>query len=212
MMRETDNSKIVCVIRSLILGTVSFLVSGVAACVLILRFENYIFGTVVAGGAGGLLLGLFHWRRRKIGRMAIAGLIALTIGILGGFILLEALAGGFGLLFPSAAAKLENTGVADILAVVLMGIVIGIIFGAIVYGRKSICLFSVTCGAVSIPFGFLVGAMNSGHKIKALLENILRVFGKIDLNFLATIVGFGIGLGLSIGLYTASKQKSIERD
>lgn len=90
-----------------------------------------------------------------------------------------------------------------------MGIIFGVIFGAIVYGRKSIRLFSVACGAASIPFGFLVGAMNSGHWIKVWLENMFQIYGKIDLNFLAIIMEFGIGVGLSIGLYIVFKQKSI---
>jgi hypothetical protein len=43
--------------------------------------------------------------------------------------------------------------------------------------------------------------INSGHRIKAVLENQLAVLGNIDLNFLAIITSFGTGIGMSISLY-----------
>ena len=45
------------------------------------------------------------------------------------------------------------------------------------------------------------------HWIKVWLENLFHIFGKIDLNFLMIITGFGIGVGLSIGLYSMTKQR-----
>ena len=212
MVSKNNLFKISHILGSTLLGITSFFISGLIACIVILRFDNYIVGTIIAGSVGGLILGLFHWKHKMIGRMTLAGLIAVPIGLLGSFILVEGLVGGFGLLFPSIAAHFENTGIGDIIAIILMGIMFGVIFGAIVYGRRSIRLFSVVCGAVSIPFGLLVGAMNSGHWIKVWLENMFIIFGEIDLNFLAIIMEFGIGVGLSIGLYIAFKQKSIERD
>ncbi|WP_185750830.1 hypothetical protein [Clostridium sp. KNHs214] len=70
------------------------------------------------------------------------------------------------------AAREAN--ISDIIAIILMGSVFGVVFGAMVYRRKSILLFSVVCGIVYIPFGLLVRAMNSGHWIKVWLENFLR--------------------------------------
>ncbi|MGI6434869.1 MAG: hypothetical protein ACOX0F_05865 [Syntrophomonadaceae bacterium] len=211
-MSKIINSKIVYVLWLMIQGAASFLISGLIACIAILHLDNYILGTIIAGGIGGLLLGLFHWKHKMIGRMTIAGLIAVPIGLLGSFILVEGLVGGFGLLFPSVAAYFENSNIPDIIAIILMGSVFGAVFGAIVYSRKSIGLFSIVCGAVSIPFGLLVGAMNSGHWIKVWLENLFKVFGNIDLNFLAIITEFGMGIGLCIGLYIMLKQKSIGHD
>lgn len=210
MMPKINKSKVAYIIWSMLLGMASFLISGVIACIVLLRLDSYILGPIIAGGIGGLLLGLFLRMRKNIGRMAIAGIIAAPIGLLGTFILVEGFVGGFGLLFPSVAAYFENSNIADIIAIILMGIVFGVVFGAIVYGRKSIWLFSIVCGAVSIPFGLLVGAMNSGHWIKVWLENLFKVFGKIDLNFLAIIMEFGIGIGLSIGLYSVLKQRSAD--
>ena len=39
------------------------------------------------------------------------------------------------------------------------------------------------------------------------LENLFHIFGKIDLNFLMIITGFGIGLGLSMGLYSMKNKE-----
>ncbi|MEN6328211.1 MAG: hypothetical protein ABFD18_18635 [Syntrophomonas sp.] len=206
MMSKSNTSKITYILWSMLLGMVSFLISGVIACIVILILDNYILATVIAGGMGGLLLGIFLRMRQKIGRMAIAGIIAAPIGLLGTFILAE----GFFFLLPSIGVYFENPNTADIIAIILMGIVFGVVFGAMVYGRKSIWLFSVVCGTVSIPFGLLVGAMNSGHWIKVWLENLFKVFGKIDMNFLAIIMEFGIGIGLSIGLYSMLKQRSAD--
>jgi hypothetical protein len=91
-----------------------------------------------------------------------------------------------------------------------MGIVFGILFGALFYGRKSIKLFSITCGIVAVPYALLVNAMNSGHWIRTWLENLFAVFGKIDLNLLAIVLAFGTGIGLCIGLYNKSIKEQHE--
>ena len=207
MMSKIRNSGVISVILSLILGKVSFLISGVLACIVILNSDNYILGTIIAGGIGGLIFGLFYWKDKKIVRMTIAGLCALLIGFLGSFMLAEGLVSGLEFLFPSIIGFFEISGIADLIAIILMEIMFGVIFGAIVYGRHSLGLFATVCGVVSIPGGVLVVAMNSGHHVKVLLSNLFQIFGKIDLNFLVIIVGFGVGIGLSFGLYRIVKKK-----
>lgn len=197
-MPKINSSKITHILLSMQLGLVSFLMSGVLACMAILHLDNYILAAIMAGGVGGLLLGIFLPVRQKISRMAIAGIVAVPIGIFLSFILAE----GFSSLFTS----MGNSNIPDIIAIIFMGIIFGAVFGAIIYGRKSLWLFSMVCGTVSIPFGLLVGAMNSGHYVKVWLENLFKVFGKIDLNFLVIIIAFGIGIGLSIGLYNILKE------
>lgn len=206
MMPKINTSKITYILWSMLLGVASFLISGIIACIVILFLDNYILATIIAGGVGGLLLGLFLRMRQKIIRLVIAGIIAMPVGLVISFLIVE----GFGSLFPSIAAYFENSSIPDIIAIILMGITFGAVFGSMIYGRKSIWLFSVVCGTVSIPFGLLVGAMNSGCWIKVYLENLLEVFGKIDLNFLAIIISLGIGIGLSIGLYNILNQISAD--
>jgi hypothetical protein len=205
-MPKINTSKITYILWSMLLGMASFFISGVIACIVILLLDNYILATIIAGGIGGLLLGLFLRRYQKIIRLVIAGIIAMPVGLVISFLIVE----GFGSLFPSIGTYFENSSIPDIIAIILMGITFGAIFGLTIYGRKSIWLFSVVCGTVSIPFGLLVGAMNSGCWIKVYLENLLKVFGKIDLNFLAIIISLGIGIGLSIGLYNILKQISAD--
>ena len=201
-MSEISTAKKRYVFWSLLTGLVAFLIGGIIACVTILLFDNYILATIIAGGIGGLLLGIFLRQRQKIVRIAIAGIIGMPIGLLISFLLVE----GFGSLFPSIGTYFENSAIPDISAIVLMGIIFGAVFGAMNYGRKSIWLFSVVCGIVSIPFGLLVGAMNSEHWIKAWLENLFKIFGEIDLNFLSITIALGIGTGLSMGIYKMWKE------
>lgn len=205
-MSEINKSKMAYILWSMLLGMASFLISGVMACIVNLLLDNYILATIIAGGIGGLLLGLFLRMRQKISRMAISGLIGMPIGLMLSFLFVE----GFGSLFPSISAYFENSTIPDISAIILMGIIFGAVVGSMMYGRKSIYLFSIVCGTVSIPFGLLVSAMNSGCYLKVQLDNLLEVFGKIDLNFLVIAISLGIGTGLSIGLYNMLKQGSAD--
>lgn len=50
---------------------------------------------------------------------------------------------GFGALFSSIGAYFENSPVLDIVAIILMGITFGTVFGTITFDRKSIWLLSV---------------------------------------------------------------------
>lgn len=206
-MSKIKNSVVLSVIWSLILGNVSFLISGVIACIIILKTDNYILGNVGAGGIGGLILGLFHWKYKMVGKMTIASIIAVPVGLLGSFMVAEGIVGGLEFLFPSFYEYFGKTGIADVIAIIFMGVFFGLIFGAIVYGRKSIVLFPIICGAVSIPCALLVRAMNLGNPVKALLGNLFQIFGKIDFNLLVIIAGFGAGIGLSIGLLNVLEQK-----
>ena len=92
--------------------------------------------------------------------------------------------------------------------ILFMGLICGAISGAIIYGRKSIGLFSVIGGLITFLFGILVRLFNSSHPIKRTLANLLDVFGSIDLSFLVIITSFGTGIGLSIGLFRMRNQKS----
>jgi len=80
----------------MLLGMASFLISGVIACIVILLLDNYILATIIAGGIGGLLLGLFLRMCQKITRLVIAGIIAIPVGLVISFLIVE----GLGSLFP----------------------------------------------------------------------------------------------------------------
>lgn len=56
-----------------------------------------------------------------------------------------------------------------------------------------------------------MGLFNSEDPVKATFENLFAVFGPIDLNFLAIITSFGMGIGLSISLFSMLKQKSTKK-
>lgn len=209
-MSGTNNAKTTDLIWSLILGTIAFLIAGVIAGIVVLRLDNYILATLVAGGIGGLLLGLFNWKHQLTVRMAGAGFAGVLLGFWGGFVLAEGLVGGFGMLFPSIAAGFEGGWLADLLANLLMGLLFGAVFGGIVYGRKAIRIFSLVCGAATLPFGLLVRVLNSDHWIKEWLVDLFAVIGIVDINIVVMVTQFGVGAGLGIGLYHAAKPKSAD--
>lgn len=192
-------------------ATISFFASAVITSVVLAPLDFAIIDTILAGGIGGLFLGIFLMNYHEIPKIVLAGLIAVPIGFWGAFIL----AGGADLLLSLIAVSIENPNIyniENIIGIIFMGIICGGISGAIIYGRKAIWMFSAVCGIVSFPFGILVGLFNAGHQIKATFENLLAVIGPIDLNFLAIITSFGIGIGLSISLFSMLKQNSTGKE
>lgn len=206
-MSEIRKNAWIFLLWSTLAGTISFFLSSALMAVVMTHVDFVIFGTIFAGGIGGLLLGICLGKPKMIGKMALAGLVAIPVGFWSSFISAEALFS-----IPFIHTFFENPHIPDIIAIIFMGIICGAIFGAIIYGRKAIWMFSVVCGVVSFPFGVLVGLFNAGHPIRATFENLLVVFGPVDLNFLAIITSFGVGIGLSIGLFNVLKQKGWEKE
>lgn len=191
-MPKINNSPIAYILWSTLAGAISFFIGGVIVFIISLRMDIVILDTIIAGAIGGLLLGVFLRMQQKIGTMTIAGVVAVPVGFWVSFFL--------GYVF-SEIPFIADTRVPDVLAFILMGALVGGLFGAITYGRKSVWLFAAVGGILSIPLGFFVDALNSGR-----LDNFLNVLGVPHLGSLPFIVFFGIGIGLSIGLYEMLKQ------
>lgn len=192
-MSENKNAKVAYILWPTLSGTISFFIGGVIVDIILLRLDIYILGSIIAGGIGGLLLGLLLRKRHNIGRMTIAGIVAVPVGFWVSFFL--------GYAF-SEIPFIANSRVPDVLAFILMGALVGGLFGAIIYGRKSIWLFAAVGGILSIPLGSFVDALNWGR-----FDNLLNALGIPRPNLLPFIVSFGIGIGLSIGLYEMLKQR-----
>lgn len=210
-MSVIKKSRPVYLLRAVTSGTVSFFIAGVIGCIILLRLDNSILETIIAGALGGFLLGISLGKPKMIGKMALAGLVAIPVGFWSAFIL----AGGVDLLLSLIGVNTESPSIyniGNIIGIIVMGIICGAIFGAIIYGRKAIWIFSAVGGIVSFPFGILVGLFNARQPIKETFENLLSVFGPIDLNFLAIITSFGVGIGLSIGLFNMLKQNSTDEE
>lgn len=208
-MSENRKNDWVFLLWSTLAGTISFFISASIIAMLLSPVDFAIIDTILAGGIGGLFLGIFLIKQHKIRKIMLAGFIAVPVGFWGAFIL----AGGADLLFSLIGVNTENPNIyniENIIGIIFMGIICGAISGTIIYGRKAIGLFSAVCGVVSFPFGILVGFFNSEHLIKATFENLFAVLGPIDLNFLAIITSFGIGIGLSIGLFSMLNKKNTE--
>lgn len=133
-------------------------------------------------------------------RLALAGAVAVPVSFFGAFIVVE----GLGLLLGMAGLDMtagELAGIGNLIAIVLMGIICGVIFGAIVFGARSLLLFSVVGGLVALPAGYVVGLFNAGHAVKDTFAGLLAVFGAVDVNMIVIVLALGLGIGLSMGLY-----------
>ena len=168
---------------------------------MILFWDNYIVAALIGGSLGCLLLGLFLRLKGKIVQVAIAGALGLPLGIAASFGIVE----GVGALLPFPAS-LEQAGVPDVIAIVLMGVVFGAVLGGIGFGKNAILLFSILCGLLSIPFGFLVVALNKGFLSDSMPIRAFEPFGRLDLNLLAIFLGLGLGAGMSIGLHVRRRR------
>lgn len=197
-MSKIENSKLAIILWPTLAGTIAFFIGGVIACIILLFLDTYIGETIIAGGIGGFLLGIFLIKLKMIGKMTFAALVAVPVGFWTSFILAE---GFFSILFLQVPGNIQN-----VIALVFMSILCGVIFGAIVYGRKAIWLFSVVCGMVSFLFWLLAAVLKPEQWIEVWLKNF-PLFRKIDLTLFAIILSFGIGIGLSIGLYEMLKQR-----
>lgn len=209
-MSEIGKNAWLFLLWSTLTGTISFFISAIMISMVLSHFDLAVINTILAGGIGGLFLGIFLMNHFKTLKMTLAGLVAVPVGFWGAFIL----AGGTDLFFSLMSVNAKNPdiyNIENIIGIIFMGIICGAIYGGIIYGRKSILVFSAVCGVVSFPFGILVGFFNSEHPIKATFESLLAVFGPIDLNFLAIITSFGIGIGLSIGLFRMINQRKGDR-
>lgn len=178
----------------------AFCIGAIVGAALTIRFNLAPFDIVLAGGLGGLLLGFILLKHYSPLKLALAGFVAIPIGFFGAFIVVE----GFGMLLGMAGLNMESGIMAElgnIVAIVLMGAICSLMFGAIIFGANSLWLFAIVGGVAALPAGYLVGLFNAGHAIKDTVTNMLAVFGAVDLNMIVIIGTMGLGIGLSMGLY-----------
>lgn len=178
-----------------LLGLLAFFISGSLASIMLLLWNNYIVAAMAAGSIGCLLLCLFLNLKGKTARMAIAGALGIPVGIAASFGIVEG--AGAILLIPDSFAQ---TGIPDVIAICIMGMIFGAVLGGLGFDKKAILLFSPVCGLLCIPFGFLVVAMNKGFLSDSLPVRVFEPIGRLDLNLLAILLGMGLGSGLSVGL------------
>lgn len=199
--------EIVHLLLSLLFGIVAFLISGILASIVTSGLDipfSYLF-VIIFGGLGGLLLALFLRMRQKVGRMALAGVAAWPAGFLGGIALVDFVLG----LLTSFYDFYPGPGYGDGFCDILAGFIFGAVFGAIVFGRKSILLFSVVCGVVSITLGLLNEALQPWGWYRMLAGTFLEHIG-INMYTLMVSLSCGIGAGLSIGLYKMLTKRNDE--
>ncbi len=101
-------------------ATISLFASAVITSMVLSPLDFAIIDTILAGGIGGLFLGIFLMNRHKVPKMSLAGLAAIPIGFWSAFIL----AGGVDLLLSLIGVNIENPNIyniENIIGIILMG-------------------------------------------------------------------------------------------
>ena len=195
-MSKIHFKEIMLLLRSLLLGLTAFIISGILTFLLTLNPYGFygVFYIIINGSLCGLFLALFLKMRQKIGRMILACIVAWLISYFTGNTFIDFI---YQLFFTSFHILYEVRGLFDTYIFILMGVVFVTTFGAIVFGQKSVLLFAVTGGIISIPFVFI----NMGF-IDIWLKRLVLIFDKTEIPLLLMFnMSFGISVGLSIGLY-----------
>ena len=184
---------------SALTGLIAFFISGLIVAALQTRFNFSLLGPLLAGGLGGLILGMLLFRLRKIIPMTLGGLISVPLGFWAAFLI----AGGLDILLTPMGIDPSNLVVGNSLnslAIVIMGLICGGLFGRMLSGRGAGKRFAIVGALASVPSAILVGLFNAGHPILGSFQKLLTFLGPIDLNFVTIITGFGLGIGWGIGL------------
>lgn len=200
-MGTKKNSRLLTVLCSGIAGAISFFIGGLLAAILVLLTDQYLLAIPFSGLLGGLLLAALNGNWKKISRFTLAGVIAVSIGFLGTFVICEGIFSLIDMVTDIFTGQIEN-----IISISLMGVVFGIIFSLIVYGKKALVLFAVVCGIFEIPCIYLADKV---YFIEP-LQNLITKYGLVDVNLLFIVLGFGIGAGVSIGLIKIFKPDEME--
>ncbi len=180
------------IILCALLGALAFILGGIPSLFLIRITFNYLLGVLLSSMISGVLLGLFLQRRRVL-RTALATIAGVSIGFIGSFLLIE----GIGALLTEAGINMDGSILPDVSVITLMGLVMGSIFGAILFGKRSIPTFAIICALLCLPAGFMIVALNQQLSWTAPLIDIQQRIG-FDMNLLVTLLAFGLGLGISI--------------
>lgn len=199
-MSMKKKSKFLTVLYSGIAGTISFFIGGLLATALILLTDQYLLAIPFSGLLGGLLLTVFNRNWNNFFRFTLAAVIAVSVGFLGTFVLCEGIFSLIGMFTDIFAGQIEN-----IISISLMGVVFGIIFSMVVYGKKALVLFAVVCGIIELPCIYLADKVYFIEPLK----NLITKFGLVDVNLLFIVLGFGIDTGVSIGLIKISGKDEI---
>lgn len=165
-------------------GLLSYLGAGI----------NYIFSSLITGFIGGILLTFIFNIRNKMLFSAFAVMIAIPLATLIGFGLIE----GTCFVVPSFCVVFEETGLPDILAIMIIAFIVNGLYSCIVFACFDWFKTALIGALVSIPFAIIVVLFNLYLYSSEWYLRIFSQVGFVDFNFLVIMISFGCGLGINI--------------
>lgn len=192
-------------VYTLALVLFAFLISEILGSIISRAIDipcEFLFRLILPGLAGAFLavcLGM----KGKVFKMAFASSIAWFVGLLLSIQLSDFVFAIYSMITDYCFAPGDGDGITEILA----GVLSGVTFGAIVFGRKSIIIFGFVCGILTIPLGLLVNNLEPWDFYYIMLGGAFWESIGLDLYLLLSTLSFGFGIGLSIGLYELLTQK-----
>lgn len=193
---ERFYSKPIGVIWSGVAGAVAFTFSALVVSLFGNTIEDGFILFAVSGGIGGLMLSVMVGLWKKLPVMTLVCFMGLPLGVLISF----GIAGFFDLV-PILPESVSSSGMADAFAIAIVGAVCGAILGGIIFGRRAVVFSALISGLAAFPFGLLVRAFNKDYPIRSLFMELISPFHAQDPNYVAIVMGVGIGMSLALGLY-----------
>ncbi|ETA82522.1 hypothetical protein [Youngiibacter fragilis] len=184
------------VIWSGVAGIVTFTFGALVVSLFGNTIEDGFLLFAVSGGIGGLLLSIMTGLWKKIPVVTLVCFIGLPLGVLVSF----GIAGLFDLV-PVLPESFSSSGMPDAFAIAIVGAVCGAILGGVLFGRHAVVFSALISGLAAFPFGLLVSAFNKDYPIRSLFMELISPFHAQDPNYVAIVMGVGIGMSLSLGLY-----------
>lgn len=174
---------------TLLVGLVSYLIGGVLAG--LISGEIVVAAVGVPVGSLLMLSVLCRITKKTMIKAVIGSELAGLTGLLAGFIVGESISGILGFFFPALGdlSKIKAQIVPNVFVLIVADAIFGAVISHLLFGKKAIRFFVLSCGILSIPFGILLS-----------MPIDLAWIG-FDQNLLFTVISYGTTTGFSIGLY-----------
>lgn len=183
-------------LRSGLVGLLIFLVSTLIVYFPFHLTENFLFSSLLIGLVSGVSISKFFHLEDKMIYVVLTVLIALPLSTIIAFGLIE----GTCVIIPIVCNIFGETGIPDILAILIMAACANVLFSLLIFKRKAWLRTLIIGTIVEIPSSICVVLFNLYLYDSSWYIRLAAQIGYIDFNYLFIVMGIGFGLGVNIHL------------